>query len=85
MLGVVLAIIAFCPFIWGFKRCYRVVKGRNGFIETHGGARTRVVCSTLPSRGKSLTPEPRIEMLEDRRALVERSEDTQESSGFAIM
>ena len=84
MLGVVLAIIAFCPFIWGFKRRYRVVKGRNGFIEARGGAHTRVVCNTLPSRGKSLTPESRIEMLEDRRALVERSEDTQEASGFAI-
>ena len=46
--------------------------------------RTRVVCSTLDNRGKSFTPESRIEMLEERRALVERREDTQDASGFAI-
>lgn len=47
--------------------------------------RTRVVCSTLASRGKSLTPESRMEMLEERRALVERREETQEDKGFGIV
>lgn len=38
--------------------------------------RTRVVCSTFASRGKSFTPESRMEMLEDRRALVELKDET---------
>ena len=49
-------------------------------LERH----TRVVCSTFPNRGKSFTPESRIEMLEEMRALVERRDDTQEARGFAI-
>ena len=53
-------------------------------IEPHGGVLTRVVCSTLPSRGRSLTPVSRIEMLEDSRAFVERNDDTHKASGFAI-
>jgi hypothetical protein len=32
-----------------------------------------------------LTPESRIEMLEERRAFVERNEDTHDASEFAIM
>ncbi len=45
---------------------------------------TFVVCSTLISRGKSLTPESRMEMLLLSRWLLERSEDTQSANGFAI-
>ena len=37
---------------------------------------TRVVCSTLARRGKSLTPLSRIVVEEERRALVERREET---------
>ena len=46
---------------------------------------TRVVWSTFANLGKSLTPESRMEMLEDRRALVDRSEDTQEESAFDMI
>ena len=45
---------------------------------------TRVVCNTFPNRGKSLTPESRIEILDDRSAFVDRNDDTQEAKGFAI-
>ena len=45
---------------------------------------TRVVCSTFANRGKSCTPESRIEMLEESRALEERRDATQEASGLAI-
>ena len=45
---------------------------------------TRVVWRTFASRGKSFTPLSRIEMLEDRRAFVDRSEATHEPNGFAI-
>ncbi len=45
---------------------------------------TRVVCSTFASRGKSLTPESRIDMLDDNSAFVDRKDETQEASGFAI-
>ena len=44
-----------------------------------------MVCSTFPRRGKSLTPESRIEMLEERSAFVDRREDTHEESGLAIV
>ena len=44
-----------------------------------------MVCRTFASRGKSFTPESRIEMLEERRALEERSEATHEASGLAIL
>lgn len=55
------------------------------YIESEGTKKhTRVVCSTLDNRGKSFTPESRIEMLEERRALVDRREETQDASGFAI-
>lgn len=46
---------------------------------------TRVVCKTFASRGKSLTPESRMEMLEERRELVERSEDTHDASELVIV
>lgn len=49
------------------------------------GERTRVVCSTFASLGKSLTPESSIKILEESRALVERRDETQEDNGFAIM
>lgn len=45
---------------------------------------TRVVCKTLAKRGKSWTPESRIEMLEDRSWLLERRDETQEESAWAI-
>jgi len=45
---------------------------------------TRVVWRTLARRGKSWTPESRIEMLEDKRALEERREVTQEVRGVVI-
>lgn len=54
-------------------------------VEGERMEHTRVVCSTFPSRGKSLTPESRMEMLEDRSALVERSEDTHDASEFVII
>lgn len=53
--------------------------------QTERCEHTRVVCSTFARRGKSLTPESRIDMLEDRRALVERRDETQDVSGFAIL
>ena len=49
------------------------------------GEHTRVVCKTFDRRGKSLTPESRIEMLEDRSWLLERREETQEERGFVIL
>ena len=45
---------------------------------------TRVVCNTFPSRGNSLTPESRIDILDDRSAFVDRNDDTQEAKAFAI-
>lgn len=48
------------------------------------GGRTRVVFSTLARRGKSFTPVSRIETLEERRALLERREETQDARAFAI-
>ena len=44
-----------------------------------------MVCSTLLSRGKSCTPESRIEMLDERSAFVDRRDDTQDDNGFAII
>jgi len=38
----------------------------------------------LDKRGKSLTPESRIEMLEERSWLLERREETQEDRALAI-
>lgn len=46
---------------------------------------TRVVCRTLTRRGKSFTPESRIEMLEESRVLLDRREETQDASAFAMM
>lgn len=48
------------------------------------GVGTRVVCKTLDKRGKSLTPESRMEMLEERSWLLERREETQEERALAI-
>ena len=48
------------------------------------GRHTRVVCSTFASRGKSLTPESRIDILEDKSAFDERRDETQEAREFAI-
>ena len=55
------------------------------FKSTERCKHTRVVCSTFARRGKSLTPESRIDMLEDRRAFVERRDETQDASGFAML
>ena len=49
------------------------------------GRHTRVVCSTFARRGKSLTPESRIDILDDRSAFVERKDETQEASEFAMI
>ena len=49
------------------------------------GKHTRVVCSTFANRGKSLTPESRMDMLDDNSAFVDRKDETQEASGFAIL
>lgn len=45
---------------------------------------TRVVPRTFASRGKSFTPESRIEMLEERNCVLERREETQDDSGLGI-
>ncbi len=49
-----------------------------------GQGRTRVVCKTLERRGKSLTPESRMEMLEERSWLVDCREETQEERADAM-
>lgn len=54
-------------------------------LESRKGSLTRVVCSTFASRGKSLTPESRMEMLEERRVLVDRREETHDEREFAIV
>lgn len=43
-----------------------------------------MVLRTLHRRGRSLTPVSRIEMLDERRVLLERREETQEESASAI-
>lgn len=43
-----------------------LVYGLIGERGDGGAGRTRVVCKTLERRGKSLTPESRMEMLEER-------------------
>ena len=53
--------------------------------EKMGTKHTRCVCSTFARRGKSLTPESRIEMVEDRSAFVDRKDETQDPSGFAAI
>lgn len=44
-----------------------------------------MVCRTLTRRGKSLTPESRIEMLDESRVLLERREVTQDASALAMI
>lgn len=44
-----------------------------------------MVCRILVRRGKSLTPESRIEMLDESRVLLERREVTQDASALAMM
>lgn len=46
---------------------------------------TLVVWSTFARRGKSLTPESRMEMEESRSCMLERREATQPSSEFAMV
>ena len=46
---------------------------------------TRVVWRTLARRGKSLTPESRIEILDERSWFVDCREETQEESADAIV
>ena len=48
--------------------------------DMEDGIHTRCVCSTFARRGKSLTPESSIDMLEDRSALVDRKDETQDPS-----
>lgn len=52
-------------------------RGRSGGI-------TRVVCRTFASRGKSFTPESRMDMLEERNWVLDRREETQDDKGFDI-
>lgn len=53
-------------------------RGRSGGI-------TRVVCRTFASRGKSFTPESRMDMLEERNWVLDRREETQDDKGFDII
>lgn len=53
-------------------------RGRSGGI-------TRVVCRTFASRGKSFTPESRMDMLEERNWVLERREETQDDRGLDII
>lgn len=67
------------------KRLAGPLIGRMIYAQVnHKDVLTFVVCSTLISRGKSLTPESRMEMLLLSRWLLERSEETQSASGFAM-
>lgn len=43
-----------------------------------------MVCKTLAKRGKSPTLESRIEILDERRLLLERRDETQEARASAI-
>ena len=61
--------------------CHSKLPARATRNEKH----TRMVWSTFANRGKSFTPESMIEILEERSALVERREETQEARGFAIV
>ena len=56
------------------------IKDRECVCHKH----TRFVCSTLARRGKSLTPESRIDILEERSAFVARKDETQDSNGLVI-
>lgn len=53
--------------------------------QLKGGVFTRVVCRTFASRGKSFTPESRIDMLEERNWVLERREETQDDRGLDIV
>lgn len=55
------------------------------FVRMLDRRHTRVVCRTLAKRGKSLTLESRIEMLDRSRLLLERREETQDASTLAMM
>ncbi len=44
-----------------------------------------MVCRTFARRGKSLTPESRIEILDERNALLERREETQEDRALDMI
>ena len=46
---------------------------------------TRVVCRTLASRGKSYTPVSRVEMLDARREVLERREETQDERASVMV
>ena len=46
--------------------------------ESGGKGRTRVVLRIFARRGRSLTPVSRMEMLDDRREVLVRREETQE-------
>lgn len=49
------------------------------------GGVTRVVCRTFASRGKSFTPESRMDMLEERNWVLERREETQDDREVDIL
>ena len=46
--------------------------------EGRRGKLTRVVCKTRPNLGKSLTPESRIAIEEERREMLDWREETHE-------
>ena len=65
-------------------------KIKNKIVKTEGtqtsklegkNSLTRVVFSTLHSRGKSLTPASSIAMLDPRIAVLERRDETQDARG----
>lgn len=63
--------------------------GRDDTTRSQGGGRemsehTRVVCKTFERRGKSLTPESRIEMLEPSSCIDDCREETQLARGEEV-
>lgn len=61
---------------------------RNFFFDVQlkrSGGITRVVCRTFATRGKSFTPESRMDMLEERNWVLERREETQDDRGLDIV
>lgn len=65
----------------GERKGREVTEGKIWMVWT---GRTRVVCNTLDSRGRSCTPVSRMEMLDARRVVLERREETHDARGLAI-
>ena len=60
--------------------CLERERGEENWVIGEG-LRTRVVWRTLPSLGKSLTPESRMAMEDERREMLEWREETHEGRG----